>query len=724
MSQVPNPDEPSAATPERPEEYAPPPYIDSTRHPYPRPSSLPSLGAVSVPPPTSDDLATLGNIDNVKQYLLQQLDHHVKVLRSEFTRGLDETRTSLTENFETLLFTRMHEFASTRYETRMEDLNNAVEALRVELEQFRERLLRTESTRFDSSPNEVPRPEPTTHVGRAREVEPSTSNTQQRNDAELGQGSVTGERIRPNDERINETVREMSRALREINHRLEESQRTRDVPRDEPLTEPVHEEDIVHESKPLPQEEGTTPVQILGPAHPGLVPIRTLQNAFVRAVSYRAYRLEDVSVQIGEQSKVHKRATALRDNFPHITNFTGRHPVKLLSFLQQFKAACDFSGINEGLAVRVISFFLEGDAHRFYMTQTTAALRRRGRYVQELVWPVLVHRLLKRYCSEDALTKAYDKLTRAKQRDNELEAEFADRIHEAAIECGDVFDENTLVNNYVSGLLPTTRYEVSEAILRYGTDVDMSVARRIATAAGETHRAQKAASKPTRGRVANPTTKSTMYLDNEPYVRGVMTPTGEHTPVLMLPSTAAGTSAAPVSVSTSPSSGNHSVVVGSPRGYEVPVKEPPPMNDHDTETALRMMARNTAAGLRCWGCREDGHDLYNCPYIPYATRLLFSKANHSYQAETMGQRATDQHFRIRRSSPSRGRDKPYRGQHTKIVKFQASGNDQRATNRSDGQNSQSHKVLLTKDKEPDDNLQPEVQHIDGESDTSSTSSKN
>ena len=75
----------------------------------------------------------------------------------------------------------------------------------------------------------------------------------------------------------------------------------------------------------------------------------------------------------------------------------------------------------------------------------------------------------------------------------------------------------------------------------------------------------------------------------------------------------------------------------------------------DSQVALKMMSRNRG-GYRCWGCREEGHDLYNCPYLSYEVRMLFAKANYDYQSEPRGPAVADQHFRMRGYPPSRGYD--------------------------------------------------------------------
>ena len=111
------------------------------------------------------------------------------------------------------------------------------------------------------------------------------------------------------------------------------------------------------------------------------------------------------------------------------------------------------------------------------------------------------------------LPTAYDKVARATQKEKETEGESADWILDATTECGDVFDEDTLENHFCSGLLPSVHYSIAEGILKQGADIDLSVARRMAVAGGETHRAQKADSTP----ISRPrTSPRTMVVEQHP----------------------------------------------------------------------------------------------------------------------------------------------------------------------------------------------------------------
>ena len=570
-------------------------------------------------------------------------------LSNRFESRLIEIERTLTMSVENSIFVRTQEYLAERYEDRIANLGHAVEGLRKEVLELQDVCSRLEAVR--PKIEEVRhQPNPVVGIGNvpsARGSIPIALDSQ-----------APQEQAQEHERSLQNVVTELSSTLRMVKERLDDRGQEASMPNPRVPTNGVPP----HEGGPLSVDPTLvgydyTPDVWIGEEYPGLEPLRTLQTPFVKAVSYRAYRLLNArqSMTAEEAGRAHKKASYIRGAFPHIANFSGRNPSKLLSFLKQFKSACDHMGIHEGLAVRVISFFLEEEAYRFFGTLSSSSLRRVGGL--NLVWPVLVHRLLKRYCTEDVLTKAYDKVVRAKQRDNESEGDFADRIQDAAIECGDVFDEKALVSHFVSGLLPTVRYSIAESVLQHGADIDLSIARRMAVAAGETHRAQMTASKPiSRSR----TSPRTMVV--EPHPEWAVTPSStavSRTPLMILPTANAGHELSDTtSVATEE---KETFVPDKSSNEETQPSQPvgtPQLNEADAQTALKMMTRNRG-GTRCWGCREDGHDLYNCPYLSWEVRMLFAKANYDYQAEVRGTAVADSHLRMRGHSPSRHR--PTRG---------------------------------------------------------------
>ena len=150
---------------------------------------------------------------------------------------------------------------------------------------------------------------------------------------------------------------------------------------------------------------------------------------------------------------------------------------------------------------------------------------------------------------------------------------------------------------------------------------------------------------------------------------------------------------------------------------------PPQLSEVEAQTALKMMTNNRG-GMRCWGCREDGHDLYNCPYLPWEVRMLFAKANFDYQSEVRGPATAMSHFRMRGHSPSRSRIQDGKDRNRK-VNFSSPAN---VAGTSSGHRNSNFRNFDTKTKRvlvASKTSEPDVEvHGSEQSDTSSTSSGN
>ena len=91
-----------------------------------------------------------------------------------------------------------------------------------------------------------------------------------------------------------------------------------------------------------------------------------------------------------------------------------------------------------------------------------------------------------------------DAVADSKQKQGEDENAFADRLILAAHESCNVLEDRELINYYIRGLLPSTRDAVTERVRQLPTQEqgDITAARRVAQAEGNTYRARRAASEP------------------------------------------------------------------------------------------------------------------------------------------------------------------------------------------------------------------------------------
>ena len=93
--------------------------------------------------------------------------------------------------------------------------------------------------------------------------------------------------------------------------------------------------------------------------------------------NYRVYRLDNTSrlvpsVDAGRIAKYVQRGRGLR---PKMNRFDGTDAIRLLPFLKDIQITFNAQHLTEGVAIRVLAHFLEGDAERFYTSYTMRRLR-------------------------------------------------------------------------------------------------------------------------------------------------------------------------------------------------------------------------------------------------------------------------------------------------------------------------------------------------------------
>jgi hypothetical protein len=192
----------------------------------------------------------------------------------------------------------------------------------------------------------------------------------------------------------------------------------------------------------------------LGPPVAGLLEIVPSRSDYKTLVSYRNYRLLNLSQEFGP--KVTGRLTGFARRLQHSMDekFSGDTPVGILSFLRSFKEAADHNRISEGAAARLIPYFLTGIAKEGYRTHFKEIP------VGAAIYPHMVQYLLATYARDDELSKAYHAVTSAKQATGEDEQSFARRLQSAAMIAGSVVDKANLKTIFVEGLQPHLQSDV------------------------------------------------------------------------------------------------------------------------------------------------------------------------------------------------------------------------------------------------------------------------
>ena len=225
-----------------------------------------------------------------------------------------------------------------------------------------------------------------------------------------------------------------------------------------------------------------------------------------------------------------------------------------------------------------------------------------------------------------------------RQKANEDENEFADRVAKAARDCCNVFRDRELVNYFIRGLLPATRDAVTERVrhLTPNEQGDLTVARLIATAEGNTFRARVRVT--TTPAPAKARSRSSTLCMGEPevspspspfrrdpdlthlfagpdqywtYLRA-RDPEHAHTIACQLESllfadVGDGKTKVPMRRTNTKESFADPVL-------QRPYSPPPELTKEQIEKA-RLVIPTDYWGLICWMCRDNGHTTFTCGHL-------------------------------------------------------------------------------------------------------------
>jgi len=133
-------------------------------------------------------------------------------------------------------------------------------------------------------------------------------------------------------------------------------------------------------------------------------------------------------------------------------------PVAILSYLANFKTACDALGIHEGAAMWLIKAFMREPARSTLMmrlsTPETAGESKEGKLT---TYSDVVNYLLHTYASDDVIAETEAGLRQFVQTPKMTEQDYATQLTLKVLRCGAVYSEARLIGMYVEGLHESIR---------------------------------------------------------------------------------------------------------------------------------------------------------------------------------------------------------------------------------------------------------------------------
>ena len=187
-----------------------------------------------------------------------------------------------------------------------------------------------------------------------------------------------------------------------------------------------------------------------GPRMRGMKELHPSNPLFKDALSYRRYRLRNVSQETSYELSTEpgKAAAILRPIMKRYV-FDGTNPAWILRFLQVFKRQCDNHKFSEGEAFLALPYFLTDHASDAFNASCEFGDTSSGGITN---YCDAVQFLLRLFAKDRYLDDAKDKLDAVKQRPDEDEVAYAHRLHDSAHNFGPVFVERDLITGFINGL--------------------------------------------------------------------------------------------------------------------------------------------------------------------------------------------------------------------------------------------------------------------------------
>jgi hypothetical protein len=222
---------------------------------------------------------------------------------------------------------------------------------------------------------------------------------------------------------------------------------------------PVHAPPLLASATPTPQGV---------PAHlnpdllePGLFPTPVADETIRHLLDYRTYRLRRRQEYVSSRSSGRIAEYANRVRSQTQVRFSGNPPIRVLYFLRTLRIAFDDTGLTEGLALRLISHFLDEPV----ATTFSRCLRVHGgtvyTYSQAIAWFLTAH------TSETAVSAKQREVALLSRQPGESIQEFGTRLQFEAALLGDLINDRTL-RTYFYAVLDEATSTFLRSILPYG----------------------------------------------------------------------------------------------------------------------------------------------------------------------------------------------------------------------------------------------------------------
>ena len=134
--------------------------------------------------------------------------------------------------------------------------------------------------------------------------------------------------------------------------------------------------------------------------------------------------------------------------------FDGSKPIEILHFLPMFKTQCEKNDIAEGAALIILLDFLAGAAETTYLNELELGNEGFGginSYCHAVPF------LLRRFAADRYIERAVEDFESLRQKDEEDETTYAQRLRAKAPCFGAVYSETDIITRFIRGLDPSLK---------------------------------------------------------------------------------------------------------------------------------------------------------------------------------------------------------------------------------------------------------------------------
>lgn len=190
----------------------------------------------------------------------------------------------------------------------------------------------------------------------------------------------------------------------------------------------------------------------------GIKVLKPLNTYYTEALDFLTYRLRLQSQKYNGHisEKMDKWARRMNVQMKSAC-FRPSDPISVLSFLHNFKMACDSNGIHEGAAMWLFQYFIKEPAkaplmHRVCLTDKDS--QQKGKLT---TYCQVVNYLLVTYATDDEIAKAEAGIMQFKKPERMSATLFSELLWEKALRCGRVYNDARLKALFIEGLHTSIR---------------------------------------------------------------------------------------------------------------------------------------------------------------------------------------------------------------------------------------------------------------------------